>query len=194
MSSTQGKEFVLTDYAQKLIEFKARQLSRRPGAGRPDRDEIRQELWLAVINQADRFDPSRASLDTFIDRVVNSAAAVIVRGQERRKRANGLHLVSLDVPDGDDRSNQPRGAKLSDDDQCRRLGTQRRDAVADREQAEAVASALSHMPPEVSDVCRRVMGSSILSAAKELGTSRRQVRNALAAAEPFLAEAGGKTA
>ena len=191
MSNAHGKEFILTDYAKNLIEFKARQLSRRRGMGQADREEIQQELWLAVVNQADHFDPARASLDTFIDRVVNTAVAMILRDRERQKRANGFQAVSLDaVSKDDDRSKQPLAAKITEDDHHRRLGTERRDECADREQAEAVATALGHMPPEVNNVCRRVMGGSISSAADELKTSRRQIRKSLAEARPHVESAG----
>lgn len=191
MSNAHGKEFVLTDYAKNLIEFKARQLSRRREFGKADREEIQQELWLAVVSQADRFDPERASLDTFIDRVVNTAVAMILRDRERQKRANGFRTQSLDVGGEEGDSSKTRlAAKITEDDHHRRLGTERRDEIADREQAEAVAAALSHMPPEVNEVCRRVMGGSISSAAEELNTSRRQIRNSLAAARPHLEAAG----
>jgi len=191
MSNAQTKEFVLTDYAKNLIEFKARQLSRQRGFGRTDQDDLEQRLWLAVVNQADRFDPSRASLDTFIDRVVNTAVARILRDRERRVRPQGPETVSLDfVSKDNDRSKQPLAAEITENDLQRRLGVERRDEVADREQAEAVADALGHMLPEVYDVCRRVMAGSISSAASDLETSRRQVRKALAAAQPFLEESG----
>lgn len=189
MSNLPGKEFVLTDYAKNLIEFKARQLSQRRDFCRSDREEIQQELWLAVVGQADRFDPERASLDTFIDRVVNTAVAMILRDRERQVRANGFRTQSLDVL-AHDGSRQPLAAKITEEDLARRLGRERRDAVADRELEEAVAAALPKMPPEVSDVCRRVMGGNISTAAAELKTSRRQIRNSLAAAQPVLEEAG----
>lgn len=191
MSSPQGKEFVLTDYAKNLIEFKAWQLSLRRNFCQSDREEIQQELWRAVMAQADRFDPTRASLDTFLDRVVNSAIAMVLRERERQVRANGFQAASLDVasPD-DDCCKSTLAAKVTEDDRLRRLGHERHDEQADRERKEAVSVALSKMPPEVSDVCRRVMGGSISSAAAELKTSRRQVRNSLAIARPFLEKAG----
>ena len=75
MSSHQGKEFVLTEYAKNLIGFKSRQLSLRRDFCRSDREEIQQELWLAVVGQADRFDPSRASLDSRRRRALSSTAS-----------------------------------------------------------------------------------------------------------------------
>lgn len=47
-------------------------------------DDYRQELRIAVFRRLDRFDPSRASLRTYCDRVVHSAARLLLR---RHKRA-----------------------------------------------------------------------------------------------------------
>jgi len=190
MSSSQGNDFVLTDYARKLIRFKARQLCRLHSFSKSDEDDLQQELWVAVVNQAGKFDPARASLDTFIDRVVNSAVAMILRDRQRQKRANGFQTVSLDDSPADSHGNETLSAKVSEDDLARRVGTEPTDETDRRETAEAVASALSMMPDELRDVCRRVMGGSISSAADDLETSRRQIRNALAAARPYFEQAG----
>lgn len=190
MSYAHGKEFILTHYAKNLIEFKALQLSRRKEFVRSDREEIQQDLWQAVVKQADRFDPTRASLDTFIDRVVNTAAAMILRDRRRQKRANGFQTVSLDAAAGDGDSIQPLSAQLTEDDLCRRTGNESRSERVILERERAIASALAEMPPDVRDVCRRVMGGSISSAASDLETSRRQIRKALAAAKPFVEKSG----
>jgi RNA polymerase sigma factor (sigma-70 family) len=191
MSSESGKELVLTPYAKTLVRVKARQLSRRLDFGRSEREEIQQELWLAVISQADNFDPERGSLDTFIDRVVKTAAAMMVRDRERQKRAEGFHASSLDMAaEGSEDSEVTLAEQLTEDDHYRRLGTERPDPQAEREQAEAIEAALCSMPPEMGAICRRVMQGSALSAANELQTSRRQVRKALVAAREFLESAG----
>ena len=190
MPSSQRNDFVLTDYARKLIRFKARQLCRLHSFSKSDEEDLQQELWLAVVNQAGKFDPARASLDTFIDRVVNTAVAMILRDRQRQKRANGFQTVSLDVTPSDGHGNEPLAAKVSQDDLARRLGTEPTDETERRETAEAVASALAKLPDELRDVCRRVMGGSISAAAEDLETSRRQIRNALATARPYLEEAG----
>ena len=87
MRSSQRNDFVLTDYARTLIRFKARQLCRLHGFSRSDEEELQQDLWVAVVKQADNFDPQRSSLDTFIDRVVNTQVAMILRERRRKKRS-----------------------------------------------------------------------------------------------------------
>lgn len=191
MSGAQSKDFVLTGYAKNLIAFKAWQLSKRRDFSRSDREDLQQELWQAVVSQADRFDPSRASIDTFIDRVVNTAVAMVVRDRERQIRADGFQAMSLDAAARDgDRSRQSLASQITEDDQARRLGRERHDEVAERERGDAVSAALAKMPPEISDVCRRVMGGSISTAAAELKTTRRQIRNSLAIAKSYVEAAG----
>ncbi|MDW8266077.1 MAG: hypothetical protein RMJ52_12190, partial [Gemmataceae bacterium] len=73
MSHGSSPEFILTDYAKKLIRIKARQLSHRRDFHDIACTDLEQELWLVLVKAARLFDPAKASLDTFIDRVVNTA-------------------------------------------------------------------------------------------------------------------------
>jgi len=91
----QGKPFVVTEYAKALVQAKARQLCRR-NFSPSEREDIEQDLWLAVLQQAERFHPARASLETFLDRVVSRAAAMLLRSRKRHKRAGGVQPLSLE--------------------------------------------------------------------------------------------------
>jgi RNA polymerase sigma-70 factor, ECF subfamily len=191
MSSSQGKDFVLTDYAQNLIKVKAYQLRRRRDFRSVEPEDLRQELWLALFKAADQFDPAKASLDTFIDRVVNTAVAMLVRGRRRQKNGNGHGIESLDGQHSA-RSNasEPRSASVTAADLARRIGLESRDEASEREDAEAIVNALTQIPEATRDVCRRLMGGSVASVARDLGISRRQVRNAFAVARPYMERAG----
>lgn len=187
-----GYDRFLTEYAKSVIKFKAWQLSRRSGFNRSEQGDLEQELWLSVLKEARRFDPQRASLDTFVDRVANTAAGMIVRRRSRLKRAPGNGVVSLDAtktsPSGE--SKRPRAESVSQEDLSRRTGAVSGDDAAAREDTEAVAHALRAMPEEVRDVCRRVMGGSISSAARDLGMSRQKIREVLQTARPYIERAG----
>ena len=86
MPSSHGNDVLLTDYVKTLIQVKARQLRRQRGFTRSDEDDLRQELWLALIGQADKFDPRRASFNTFVDRVVRTAVRMLLRRSDRLER------------------------------------------------------------------------------------------------------------
>ncbi|GIW81358.1 MAG: hypothetical protein KatS3mg105_3488 [Gemmatales bacterium] len=191
MNRAHAKEFVLTDYAKSLIKLKARQLSRRRDFQPVEPEDLQQELWLALIKVAEQFDPAKASLDTFIDRVVNTAVAMLVRARQRQQRGNGLAERSLDeelAPASG--ASETLAAVISVDDLSRRTGAVPRNETLDREDAEAVEFALAQMPHELRDLCRRLMGGTITSVAREMGISRRQVRKAMSEARPFLEQAG----
>jgi len=187
----QQKDLVLTNYAQNLIKFKARQLGQRRDFQSEEREDLQQELWLAVVKAADEFDASLACLDTFIDRIVNTAVAMLVRARSCRKRGNGHRIDSLDsqrAAAGE--TCEPLTASISAADLARRTGAVPQDEALRREDAEAFEYALAHTSQEISDRCRQVMGGTVASVARELGISRRQVRKTLKTAQPFFERAG----
>ncbi len=191
MDHAHGKEFILTDYAKSLIKFKARQLSRRQDFQSAELEDLQQELWLVLVKAAEQFDPAKASLDTFIDRVVNTAVAMLVRARQRRKRGNGFPVQSLDqelVPSSE--TPEPLAAAVSADDLARRTGTKPADETSRREDVEAIEHALAQMPEEIRDLCRKLMGGTVASVARDLGISRRQVRKIIELAKPFFERAG----
>jgi len=77
---------IVTEYARTLIRVKAKQIVRRPGFSRSDQPDIEQELLVHLLCQAKHFDPNRASLNTFVARVIDSAVAMLVRDRGRSKR------------------------------------------------------------------------------------------------------------
>jgi DNA-directed RNA polymerase specialized sigma24 family protein len=77
---------ICTEYARTAIRVKTTQLIRRRGFSRSERPDIEQELMVYLLSQADRFDPSRSSLNTFVARVIDSGAATLVRNRKRLKR------------------------------------------------------------------------------------------------------------
>ena len=192
MKSADAQSVVFTEYAKSCVRVKARQLSRRSEFSRSDEDDLQQDMWLTLLKEAHRFDPQRASLNTFVDRVVNSAAGMILRRPYRQKRSPGQKAVSLDrtkvAMDGE--AKRPLSQLISVADLARRTGATRSDEAARHDDAEAFAHAVDAMPDDVRDVCRQVMGGSISSAARELGISRRQIREALQAARPYFERAG----
>ena len=54
------------------IKYQAAKLARSGSLPGMDKEDIEQELMLDLLRRRDRFDPDRASFDTFADRVVTS--------------------------------------------------------------------------------------------------------------------------
>jgi len=192
MQSAEVRDRVLTEYAKMSIRVKARQLTRRSEFNRSDREDLEQELWLALLSQADQYDPQRASLHTFIDRVVGAAAKMLLRDRRRQKRVPGQATVSLDrtLVHRTGQPKRPLRQLLLDADLSRRTGAVRPDETARCEDAKAVARALDAMPEDMRDVCHRVMVGSISATARQMAISRHQVRKVLQTAGPYLQQAG----
>ncbi len=187
---SQGKDFVVTEYVKALIQVKARQLCRRSDFNANEREDIEQELLLAVLQQIERFDSTRASLKTFLDRIVSRAAAMLLRSRKRQKRGNGMQPLSLesDCTIGDDLKSLSN--TVSSKDVANRLGTLSEDSIARLEQTEAIDVAMAKMPERLRDICRRLMSGTVASVARELGISRHQVRQAIDEARHYFEEAG----
>ena len=179
MDSPHARNALLTAYAQSLIKFKARQLSRKPGFSRSDEEDVSQELTAHLLTQAGLYDPKRGSANTFADRVIKSAIAMLLRDRRRQKRAAGFTAQSLEQT----YVRQDQGiASLRDvlglADLYRRTGA----GDDDERRAETVAAvieAFQSLPPDLQDLCRRLIDGTAASAARELGISRRQFRNAI---------------
>lgn len=71
-----------------------------------EREDIASDLWVHLLTQMERYDPSRSSPKTFISRVVLNKARDIFRfwwkGKNRRLRVSALLNEALRSADGDD--------------------------------------------------------------------------------------------
>jgi RNA polymerase sigma-70 factor (ECF subfamily) len=165
---------LLNDYTQRLIRVKAQQLTRRRGFTPSDREDMEQELAKYLLERADRFDPRRATFNTFAARVLDSAVAMILRDRQRLKRAGAFTAMSLEktVHEQDAEATSGRDA-LSEADMKRRTGAAPEDATADFDQAEALSHAMHSMPLDLREMCRRLMHGNVASVARDMGISRR---------------------
>lgn len=193
MSSGFDPKEIVTKYARTLIRVKAKQIVRRPGFSRSDQPDIEQSLVVYLLEQAQHFDPNRASLNTFIARVIDSAVAMLLRGQGRAKRnpAGDAEVQSLaekvPQPDGPpeplarlisqlDLERRTAGASLSD--------AQLFELVAD------VASVIPTLPPELQEICRSLLTRNCSETEAELGLSRRKRQAAMEAIREQFVNSG----
>lgn len=194
MDGTDPNDFILTRYARDLIRYKAHQLCRRGDFHKTEPDDLQQELWLLLLSAIDHFDPDKASLDTYLDRVLTTGVAMLIRSRQTQKSLHGLRVVSLDaLRRSECDTPESLAQSVSQDDLARRTECVEQDEVARREEAEAIAMALERMPEELRDVCRRLMGGTVTSVARDLGISRRQVHNRLVSARPYFEKVGLST-
>lgn len=191
MPGSSIQDLVVTDYARRLIRFKARQISRRTGFSPSDREDIEQELWTLLFTQAPTYDAARASIDTFIDRVVNSGVRMILRERRRGKRSEGFIAQSIDdLPLESACEGDRAQPEVDGESRGRHRGVYSVSEMLRAEDAESTMHALREMPPAIREVCQRVMAGTVKSASRELGMSRRQIGNVLEHARSYLEQAG----
>lgn len=69
-----------------IVKHKARRLVGIAGFVEADREDLEQELVIALLRAMPRFDASRASARTFLNRVANNCAAKLLQRQTAAKR------------------------------------------------------------------------------------------------------------
>ncbi|MCH7839686.1 MAG: hypothetical protein IID38_05570 [Planctomycetes bacterium] len=176
MDSPHARNADLPAYAKLLIRYKARQLARQRGFLRREEEDLRSELTVRLLAQLHRYDESRGSPNTFFDRVIETAAGMIARERGRLKRGGGTLPVSLDQDVATrDGHRSSKASQLTPLDAARRLGL-----IPDAPiPAAEVQAAIASLSPEDQAVCRALMTGTPSAAARKLGTSRRQIHNAM---------------
>jgi RNA polymerase sigma factor (sigma-70 family) len=181
MDRAPRSENILSTYVTALIRVKARQLVRSGQFPRSDEEDLRQELTLRLLQRARRYDPTRAALNTFAERVVCSLVATLLREQRRQKSSIQRSTVSIEFQcDCSDEGATPLRELLHDADQQRRTGAAVADPLGAAERAEAIHSVVADLPPELRAICQRLMRATATETARELGISRHQVQKAIA--------------
>jgi RNA polymerase sigma factor (sigma-70 family) len=180
MSIHPTREMVCNARAANLIRLKARQLTRRGGFCLSDRDDLAQEMWLYLLSQADRFDPTRASLPTFTSRLINSAAAMLVRQRHRAKCIARCHTVSLEATmvEVDGIPTSARNA-ISEEHLHRRTGCATSNSALLSDECKMIHNAIRSLPSPFQQLSRRLMCDTPTTIAREQNISRRRIRNAV---------------
>lgn len=165
-------------YAQQRIEYHARRLSRKPGFTLSDVPDIEQELAMDLLKALPKFDPSKASLPTFISRVVNRRCLGLLRDARHPKRRGG---TSLDASMGDE---------VTQDQRHRMTGHRPVDEVEKAEVAEVVQLALGKLPDRLHKIAVLLMTHTQAEAARELGVSETTIHRARKQIREHFEESG----
>ncbi|MBF0424597.1 MAG: sigma-70 family RNA polymerase sigma factor [Magnetococcales bacterium] len=160
--------------AVRVIRFKAGQLSRLPCFTRADVEDLEQELAMDLLRRLPWFDPSRAGLATFLDRIVGHRAANLVAGAMAKRRGGGLTLVSVDDLE-------------SGDDQETTLDSPNQERV---ELGVEVRRLLGRLPEEHRHLCHLLMAVDKPEIPRRLGVSRATFYRRLAEVRGFFRDAG----
>lgn len=170
------------DYAVRLIGFKAWMLTRRRAFARDDQEDIEHDLWLDLLERLPKYDPAKATLNTFIALVVERRVATLIRDRSTEKRSPDREECSLDdqVRDADGRvvpRHETTPEAASDPGRLRDL---ERD----------VARVLAGLSDELRAAALALAFGTQNSVGPELGISRRAMANAVDELREILRDAG----
>lgn len=183
-------ESVYTRYIRELIQFKARQVTRVRGFRESDHEDVVQELSTYLWSRIHLFDPTRASLSTFADRVIASAVAMMIRDRQRKKRRPRCSVSSLEQCH---RSAEGEVLSLREmigrADLNRRTGGRTESTEATALMA-AVREAIQRLPPELQKACHVLIAANPTFAARKLGMSRRQMQKVIHEIRKHFEQAG----
>ncbi|MFO0911490.1 MAG: sigma factor [Pirellulales bacterium] len=175
---------IVSEYTQRLIRLKARQLSRRRDFRRADLDDLVQELTLRIWEQAERFDAKRSCPRTFIQCILGSAVGMIVRHRRRQVRLAppGTQVLSLALAIRHRSDSEVELATLiSHDDLARRTGVCSQSPLELFERQADVETAITSLPAQLQPICRQLMHHRPAKVAQSLGVSRFKVGKAITA-------------
>jgi len=167
------KQSDLNEYARKVIRHKARQLVGKYGFTWDDFDDLAQEMALDLLTRLPKFDCDRASLNTFIARVVDRRVSTLIRHRKQAKRDFRREACSLDDPmDNQDEAGTRRRDGVSQDEYDLRTGKQVRPNSERIDLLLDLSFALADLPPELQDLAGRLRDRSISEIARDLHVPR----------------------
>jgi len=182
----------LDDYAIQLIKHKARQLVGRAGYAENDRPDIEGDLTLDLLRRLPKFDPSRASRNTFIARVVEHGVARLIERREAPMRDARRCTASLnDRIEDDEGKSVERGELIDQDTYLESIGQPTMplaDRVALRMDLDRV---LATVTPEMRDLWeRRADGQTFTEISRETGIPRGTLYERMKQLRKLVEDAG----
>jgi DNA-directed RNA polymerase specialized sigma24 family protein len=151
------------------IKYKAAKLARSGTLPGIDKEDIEQELMLDLLRRKGRFDPDRASFETFADRVVTNRVASLT-ASTHKLRAERI-TISLDFVVAND--DEEDGASLID-----KLDDLKNPFALDELKiglARDVARFIGDLPPVLQRYVAILAADNVCEAAREAGLHRSTI-------------------
>ncbi|MBN2132231.1 MAG: sigma-70 family RNA polymerase sigma factor [Sedimentisphaerales bacterium] len=174
---TNKKRIELTDYALELVHHKARQIIGKAGYTQDDLDDIKQDLIMDLLERLPKFDPAKATYNTFVARVVERKICNLLRDRQAEMRDHRRNVCSLneDIDTGEGEPVQ-RVTMISQDDHDLRTGKYRRPAEERAHLHLDLETVLADLSPELRQAAVLLQTMSVSQAAREMDVPRRTFR------------------
>ena len=88
-------QIVSHPFTVKVIQIKARLLSRRGDFSLSDFNDLCQDMRVYLLRKAHLFDPKRGNLEAFVNNALDTWVAMELRYRNRHKRYESYRAVSL---------------------------------------------------------------------------------------------------
>jgi RNA polymerase sigma factor (sigma-70 family) len=154
-----------------IIRSSSRVLVGSYGFTQDDREDIQQEIALAVHRRMSWFDPGRSSPRTFVRRVAVNRIADLIAERQASCRDHRLCRRSVDEPVGQDRIER-LGDTLSADDCGSRMGRASLTWVQQSELRADVDRAIALLPADLAAIATLLKSAGAVEAAGRLNLSR----------------------
>ena len=175
MDTTQKHE-ELTEYTMKLVQCKARQLVGKAGYTPDDLEDIEQDLTRHLLASLPKFDPAKATLNTFADRVVGSRLCDLLRHRSAEMRNRGREAFSLNEEVETEDGALEIIETVSQDEIDLRTGRCNRPAAERAHLQMDLNAVVAGLSPELRQVADMLRTQSVAEVARDLGIPRRTFR------------------
>ncbi|TWU62295.1 RNA polymerase sigma factor [Crateriforma conspicua] len=172
-------EDILTDFAMNFARMKAEQLCPRPEFADCDPEDVAQDLLMYLIQRADKFDPARGKLHTFIGCIIDSGVREILRAKKRQKRYPREEEVWVqsfeETVETVDETFANLGDEVWQEDLSRRTRGGHVDQYQEIDERDAIEVAMSRLTPEMRQLVLFMSDHSLNETMRKFGLSRRQL-------------------
>lgn len=177
-------------FAGRLIRRKARQLVGKARIAEGERDDIEQELRMALLERLSRFNPQRSHWQAFVLAVIDRRVATLLKSRRAKKRKHRENLLSLSsLVSGEEGLPAELGDTLLPKHQEFLVGAILNDHQSAFALADDLAMVMARLPPELRRLCERRRTKSVTEIANELGVPRSTVDGWFAKIAAAFAEA-----
>lgn len=163
-------------FAGRLIRRKARQLVGKARIGEGDRDDIEQELRIALLERLGRFNPLRSHWQAFVLAVIDRRVASLLKALRAQKRKHRENLLSLSsVVSGEEGLPTELGDTLLPRHQEFLVGAILNDHQAAFALGDDMARVIARLPPELQRLCELRRTQTVTQIANRLGVARSTI-------------------
>jgi RNA polymerase sigma factor (sigma-70 family) len=148
-----------------------------------DLEDLEQELMLHAHRRLSSYDPTRADLWTYVDRVLSNFLANLAKAARAKSRGSSISKISLDDPNLE----RDSGAIAAGADNGGSRELSWCEYIHLREDLHRV---LHSLPQHLQECCHRLAESSVTEAARRSGLARGSIYSRMATLKRAFAAAG----